>query len=261
MPSETARNCVAARGGRQQSSVASRLPSTSPATCIFPCEHPRPRREIPRCPIARLWPFPGVPVTRPPISSVSRRRFSIIGESPRISGISLPAASAHEDVSVAEHARAWFFARPSGQLCRRQLRDLRRGQLRLNSCGQRRPSDCNAKRPDEMSCKRSSKLARQVISLLADSKNNRTAATAKIIASSGWQSRSRGPPASFPRRRVRERCARHSECLPPRLRPFPRGAPRQVLACHSFASVAPRNPLREVPTSNGIAELAQVPAA
>jgi hypothetical protein len=46
----------------------------------------------------------GEPVTRPPISSVNRRKFSIIGESPRISGISLPAASVHEDASVAEHA-------------------------------------------------------------------------------------------------------------------------------------------------------------
>ena len=46
----------------------------------------------------------GVPVTRPPTSSVSRRRFSIIGESPRISGNNFAAASAHEDVSVAEHA-------------------------------------------------------------------------------------------------------------------------------------------------------------
>src|SRR6266403_6073449 len=52
----------------------------------------------------------GVPVTRPPISSVSRRKFSIIGESPRINGISLLAASVHEDASVAEHEAAFWAA-------------------------------------------------------------------------------------------------------------------------------------------------------
>src|SRR5207248_11438487 len=44
------------------------------------------------------------PVTRPPISSVSLRRFSIIGESLRMSGSNFAATSAHEDASVAEHA-------------------------------------------------------------------------------------------------------------------------------------------------------------
>src|SRR5258708_14553780 len=52
----------------------------------------------------------GVPVTRPPIWSVRRRKFSIIGESPRINGISLFAACAHEDASVAEHVAALWAA-------------------------------------------------------------------------------------------------------------------------------------------------------
>src|SRR5262245_46348678 len=38
------------------------------------------------------------------MSSVSLRKFSIIGESPRMIGMSFAAACAHEDASVAEHA-------------------------------------------------------------------------------------------------------------------------------------------------------------
>src|SRR5262249_55208319 len=52
----------------------------------------------------------GLPVMRPPMLSVSRRRFSIISESPMIMGSSLLAASAHEDVSVVEQATAFFGA-------------------------------------------------------------------------------------------------------------------------------------------------------
>src|SRR5580704_13888201 len=45
----------------------------------------------------------GEPVTRPPIPSVSRRRFSSIGDGPITCGIILAAASA-QDASVAEQA-------------------------------------------------------------------------------------------------------------------------------------------------------------
>src|SRR6266853_3860471 len=44
----------------------------------------------------------GDPVTRPPISSVSRRRFSSIGDGPITIGRIFAAASAHDDASVAE---------------------------------------------------------------------------------------------------------------------------------------------------------------
>src|SRR5580693_5107785 len=47
----------------------------------------------------------GEPVTRPPISSVRRRRFSSIGEAPMTCGRILTAASAQE-ASVAEQAWA-----------------------------------------------------------------------------------------------------------------------------------------------------------
>src|SRR5262249_1129921 len=45
----------------------------------------------------------GETVTPPPTSSVSLRRFSSIGDGPRISGISLAAASAQEEASAVEH--------------------------------------------------------------------------------------------------------------------------------------------------------------
>jgi hypothetical protein len=54
----------------------------------------------------------GDPVTRPPISSVSRRKFSIIGESPRMSGISFFAASVHAEASVAEQAATLWLPCP-----------------------------------------------------------------------------------------------------------------------------------------------------
>src|SRR5256885_646470 len=43
-----------------------------------------------------------LPISRPPISSVSRRRFSSIGDEPITIGRIFAAASAHDDVSVAE---------------------------------------------------------------------------------------------------------------------------------------------------------------
>src|SRR5277367_124079 len=48
----------------------------------------------------------GEPVTRPPISSVSRRRFSSIGEGPITCGRILAAACAQLEASVAEQAAA-----------------------------------------------------------------------------------------------------------------------------------------------------------
>src|SRR2546430_9976 len=48
----------------------------------------------------------GEPVTRPPISSVNRRRFSSSGEGPITCGRILAAATTQEDASAAEHARA-----------------------------------------------------------------------------------------------------------------------------------------------------------
>src|SRR5208283_4350011 len=45
----------------------------------------------------------GEPLTRPPISSVKRRRFSSSGDSPMTTGMILAAACAHEEASVAEH--------------------------------------------------------------------------------------------------------------------------------------------------------------
>src|SRR5271168_590187 len=48
----------------------------------------------------------GVPVTRPPTSSVSRRRFSSIGEEPMIMGRSLAAASVQAEASVTEQPAA-----------------------------------------------------------------------------------------------------------------------------------------------------------
>jgi hypothetical protein len=44
----------------------------------------------------------GDPVTRPPTSSVRRRRFSSIGDEPITIGRIFAAASAHDDASVAE---------------------------------------------------------------------------------------------------------------------------------------------------------------
>src|SRR5262249_36078384 len=46
----------------------------------------------------------GEPVTRPPTSSVSRRRLSASGDSPITCGRILAAASEHDETSVAEHA-------------------------------------------------------------------------------------------------------------------------------------------------------------
>src|SRR6267378_4586839 len=48
----------------------------------------------------------GEPVTRPPISSVSRRRFSSIGDGPITIGRIFAAACAQLDASVAEHTAA-----------------------------------------------------------------------------------------------------------------------------------------------------------
>src|SRR5258708_39060719 len=45
----------------------------------------------------------GEPVTRPPISSVSRRRFSSSGDDPITIGRIFAAASAHDDASIVEH--------------------------------------------------------------------------------------------------------------------------------------------------------------
>src|ERR1700687_3182431 len=50
----------------------------------------------------------GEPVTRPPTSSVNRRRFSTIGDGPITCGKIFAAASAQDEVSVAEQASPWM---------------------------------------------------------------------------------------------------------------------------------------------------------
>jgi len=57
------------------------LRPTSPEACTSQCERPLLRRETRRPPLHGFG-TSGDPVTRPPISSVSRRKFSSIGDAP-----------------------------------------------------------------------------------------------------------------------------------------------------------------------------------
>src|SRR5260221_1381723 len=103
--SETARNCALfSVGDKMVSRVAPSFQVTG--SVYFSVCTSTPAARNPARPHCTALAISEVPVTRPPISSVSRRRFSIIGESPRISGISLAAACAHDDASVAAHASA-----------------------------------------------------------------------------------------------------------------------------------------------------------
>src|SRR5229473_5532404 len=65
-----------------------------------------PAARKPATPHSTAFAICGVPVTRPPTSSVSRRKFSAIGESPSTCGRIFAAASAQDESSVAEHAAA-----------------------------------------------------------------------------------------------------------------------------------------------------------
>src|SRR6266446_9387233 len=102
-PSDTARNGrLLAVGDVIVSRVAPSFHATG--SVYFSVWTSTPAARNPAAPHSTAFAISGEPVTRPPISSVSRLRFSIIGESPRISGNSFLAASAHDDVSVAEQA-------------------------------------------------------------------------------------------------------------------------------------------------------------
>ena len=101
--------------------------------------------------------------TRPPTSSVSRRRLSSIGESPRISGRSLAAASAHEDVSVAEHAAA-----PCAPCGGRSGSTLTGGNCAL-SCSEKNPAIRNSEKVNRMfeRIRRALQLSRRRLMALA----------------------------------------------------------------------------------------------
>src|SRR5260370_104669 len=68
--------------------------------CLTPPRPPPPRH--PPTPHSTALAFSGVPVTRPPTSSVSRRRFSSSGEAPITIGRIFAAACAQLEASVVE---------------------------------------------------------------------------------------------------------------------------------------------------------------